>query len=159
MDQLDVRLLGLLQKNNLLTADQLGDRVGRSSSAVARRLRRLRSNGAVAADASCISEAAAGHPLFAVIQVQLERHAAQAIDILRRRLVDSANVQLCLEISGSFDILLMVAAADMDSYNRFAELMLANDPAVRRFETTFVKKRAKATLALPLEELLAQHGA
>jgi hypothetical protein len=32
--------------------------------------------------------------------------------------------------------------------------MLAEQPAVRRLETTFVKKRTKATLALPLEELV-----
>ena len=153
LDKLDVRLLDCLQKDNLQTADQLAERVGRSPSAVARRLRRLRALGAVAADVSLISEEAAGHPLFAVIQVQLDRHSAQAADTLRRRLVASPNVQLCLDISGAFDILLLVVATNMDAYNLFADSLLAEQPGVRRFETSFVKKRAKATLALPLETL------
>lgn len=144
---LDIRLLDCLQEGNLQTADQLAERVGRSPSAVARRLRRLRSTGAIAADVSLVSHEAAGHPLFAVVQVQLERHAPQAADQLRRRLLASPNVQLCLDISGTFDILLIVVAADMERFNAFADTMLAEHPAVRRLETSFVKKRAKATLA------------
>ena len=152
-DRLDVRLLDCLQEDNLQTADQLAERVGRSPSAVARRLRRLRATGAVAADVSLVSEEAAGNPLFAIVHLQLERHAPQAIDQLRRRLVASPNVQLCLDISGAFDIVLLAVAADMEAYNAFAETMLVEQAAVRRFETSFVKKRVKATLALPLEEL------
>jgi DNA-binding Lrp family transcriptional regulator len=155
-DQLDLRLLGCLQEDNLQTADRLAERVGRSPSAIARRLRRLRSTGAVAADVSLLSEEAAGHPLFAVVHIQLERHAPQEGDLLRRRLVARPNVQLCLDISGTFDILLMVVAADMEAFNLFADAMLAENPAVRRFETSFVKKRVKATLALPLDELVGR---
>ena len=155
LDGLDLRLLACLQEDNLQTADMLAERVGRSPSAVARRLRRLRASGAVAADVAILSEEAAGHPLFAIVQIQLERHAPQAADQLRRRLLASPNVQLCLDVSGTFDILLLAVAADMDAYNRFADAMLAEQPAVRRFETSFVKKRAKATLSLPLEELVA----
>lgn len=156
LDRLDLRLLDCVQKDNLQTAEQLAERVGRSPSAVARRLRRLRVIGAVAADVSIVSETAAGDPLFAVVNVQLERHAPQAWDLLRRQLVASPNVQLCLDISGIFDFLLLVVAADMDAYNAFADNLLANQAAVRRFETSFVKKRAKATLALPLEELIGR---
>jgi DNA-binding Lrp family transcriptional regulator len=154
LDRLDVRLLDCLQADNLQTADRLAEQVGRSPSAVARRLRRLRATGAVAADTALVSDEAAGNPLFAIVQVQLERHVPQLGDQLRRRLVASPNVQLCVDISGTFDILLMVVAADMDAYNEFADTMLAEQPAVRRLETTFVKKRTKATLALPLEELV-----
>jgi Lrp/AsnC family transcriptional regulator, leucine-responsive regulatory protein len=149
LDELDLRLLACLQRDNLQTADRLADQVGRSASAVARRLRRLRASGAVAADIALVSEEAAGFPLSAIIQIQLERHAPQEGDRLRRRLTASDNVQLCLDISGAFDILLLVVAADMDAYNRFAAAML-EEPPVRRFETSFVKRRVKASLAVPL---------
>jgi len=150
LDRLDLRLLACLQEDNLQTADRLAERVGRSPSAIARRLRRLRATGAVAADVAVISEEAAGHPLSAIVHIQLERHAPQEGDRLRRRLVASPHVQLCLDISGAFDILLLAVAADMEDYNRFADAMLAEQPAVRRFETSFVKKRVKATLAVPI---------
>lgn len=151
LDRLDRRLLDWLQRNNLQTAEELAEQVGRSPSAVARRLRRLRATGAVAADVSLVSEEAAGFPLSAIVHVQLERHAVQASDLLRRRLVASPHVQLSFDIAGAFDLLLLVVAPDMDAYNRFADAMLADEPAVRRFETTFVKKRSKATLAVPVD--------
>jgi DNA-binding Lrp family transcriptional regulator len=150
LDRLDIALLGCLQRDNLQTADQLAEQVGRSPSAVARRVRRLRETGAIAADVALVSEEAAGHPLSAIVHIQLERHAIQASDALRRRLHASANVQLLFEISGAFDLLLLVVAPDMDAYNLFVDDMLADDPAVRRLETSFVKRRAKATLAVPL---------
>lgn len=152
LDRLDLALLDCLQDNNLQTAERLAERVGRSPSAVARRLRRLRAEGAVAADIALISEEAAGHPLSAVVHLQLDRHARHEGDLLRRRLVASPHVQLCFDISGAFDILLLVVAADMDDYNGFASAMLEEQTAVRRFETSFVKKRVKATLAVPLPQ-------
>ena len=150
LDRLDLKLLACLQQDNLQTADVLAERVGRSPSAVARRLRRLRASGAVAADVAIVSEEAAGFPLSAVVHVQYERHAAQEVDQFRRRVSASPNVQLCLDLAGPFDVLLLVVAADMDDYNEFAAAMLERPP-VRRFETTFVKKRVKATLAVPLD--------
>lgn len=154
LDPLDLRLLACLQEDNLQTADVLSEKVGRSPSAVARRVRRLRESGAVAADSAVISERVAGYPLSAIVHIQLERHAPQQGDALRRRLAASPNVQLCLDISGTFDILLLVVAADMDAYVAFADAHLAEQPAVRRLETTFVRKRVKATLAVPVEELV-----
>jgi Lrp/AsnC family transcriptional regulator, leucine-responsive regulatory protein len=153
LDKLDIQLLACLQENNLQTADMLAEQVGRSPSAIARRLRRLRASGAVAADVSVISEDSAGFPLTAVVQVQFERHAAQDIGLFRRRVCASPNVQIYLDLAGPFDVLLIVVATDMDDYNAFAQAMLEQSP-VRRFETTFVKKRVKASLAVPLDRTL-----
>jgi len=150
LDKLDMQLLALVQQNNLLTADQLAEGIGLSPSAIARRLRRLRASGAIIADVSLVSEQAAGDPLTAVVHIQLDRHTPQEDDRLRRRLVASPNVQLCLNLAGSFDILLLVVARNMREYNDFADAALEDNPAVRRFETTFVKRRVKATLAFPL---------
>ena len=153
LDSLDLRLLECLQEDNLLTGDALAERVGRSPSAIARRLRQLRASGAIAADMAVVSDEAAGRPLFVIVHIQLERHALNEIEGFRRQLIASDNVQLCLEVSGAFDMLLMVVARDMDGYNDFADTLLAGHKAVRRYETSFVKKRLKASLALPLAEL------
>jgi len=40
----------------------------------------------------------------------------------------------------------------VNAYNSFADETLAEHPAVRRFESSFVKKRVKATLAVPLAD-------
>lgn len=151
LDRLDRQLLACLQRDNLQTADRLAEQVGRSPSAIARRLRRLRGNGAIIADVSLISEEAAGHPLQAVVNLQLERHAPHEVDAVRRRLAASPNVQLVLNLAGAFDIMILVVAPDMDAYNDLAARLL-EQPGIRRFETTFVKSRVKASLSVPLDD-------
>ena len=153
LDTLDLRLLGLLQANALLTADQLAESLPLSASAIARRVRRLRESGAIAAEVAVVSDAIGGF-LSALIHVQLDRHALDQIAALRRRLTASANVQLHLEVSGTFDLVLLVTVADMDSFNEFTDTMLAGDRVVRRYETSFVKRRRKFSAALPLDQLI-----
>ena len=153
LDALDIRLLDCRQQDNLLTADAMAERVGLSPSAIARRLRRLRKTGAIAADVAVVSEEAAGNPLFMLVQVQLERHALPDVAALRRRLAACANVQLLLDVSGTIDIVLLVVARDLDAFNAFADEMLASDRAVRRYETSLVKSRRKTSLAMPLAVL------
>jgi DNA-binding Lrp family transcriptional regulator len=153
LDQLDLKLLACVQADNQLTAEALAERVGLSPSAVARRLRQLRAGRAIVGDVAIVAEQAVGHPLSAIIHVQLERHALTEVASFKRQLLGSENVQFCLEISGAFDILLLVVVADMEAFNLFADEMLAAQRAVRRYETSFVKRRLKASLALPLDQM------
>ena len=152
LDRIDMLLLACLQDNNMQTADELAEQVGRSPSVVARRLRRLRASGAIAREVALLSQMVAGDPLFAAVHVQFERHSTAVVGVFKQRICASPNVQLCLELAGPFDLLLIVVAADMDAYNAFTTELLEKPP-VHRFETTFVKNRAKASLALPLGEL------
>lgn len=149
-DMLDLRILDLLQRDALLTADELAQRLPLSASAIARRIRRLRESGVIAEDVSVLSEQV-GPFLSAVVQVQMDRHALAAVEALRRRLVASPQVQLYLEISGTFDLMLLVTVRDMDAFNDFVDTMLGADPVVRRYETSFVKRRRKFSTALPLD--------
>lgn len=149
-DTLDLRILDLLQRDALLTADELAQRLPLSASAIARRIRRLRESGVIAEDVSVLSEQV-GPFLSAVVQVQMDRHALAAVEALRRRLVASPHVQLYLEISGTFDLMLLVTVRDMDAFNDFVDTMLGADPVVRRYETSFVKRRRKFSTALPLD--------
>lgn len=149
-DRLDLRILDLLQANALLTADELAAELPLSPSAIARRVRRLRETGVIAADVAVLSDAV-GPFLSALVQIQLDRHALAAVEALRRRLTASPHVQLYMEISGAFDLVLLITVADMEAFNEFADAQLAGDPVVRRYETSFVKKRRKFSLALPLD--------
>ena len=152
-DALDFRILELLQQDALRTADALAEALPLSPSAIARRVRRMRGDGTIAHEVAIVSEKAASF-LSALILVQLERHSTEAVDAIRRKLSASANVQLLLDVSGPFDLVLLIVAKDMDAFNALTDSLLESDPAVRRFETSFVKRRRKFSTALPLGELI-----
>jgi len=153
MDEFDSALLGLLQTDGLATAEQLAEQVPLSASAIARRVRRLRGDGVIAATRAVLSEQLLGRRLRALVMVQLHDHApAAGLAALRQQLGALPEVQMCLEISGPHDLVLLVSVADMPAFNAFADAQLAGHPAVRRYETAFVKKALKFTTAAPLAD-------
>lgn len=142
LDRHDRELLHWLQRDALRTAEDLARDVALSPSAITRRVRRMREDGTIVADVAIVSDRV-GSFLSALVDVQLDRHALPHVEALLRRLDATPQVQAILEVTGAFDLTLMVVVADMADYNRFADTMLAGDPVIRRYETRFVKKRRK----------------
>jgi DNA-binding Lrp family transcriptional regulator len=148
-DRYDRQLLNLLQEDALRTAEDLARDVALSPSAIARRVRRMREDGSIVADRAVVAEKI-GPFLSAMVDVQLDRHALEPVEQLLRKLEKRAEVQTILEVAGPFDLLVLVVVRDMDTFNAFADEMLGSDPAVRRYETRFVKRRRKFTTAWPI---------
>jgi Lrp/AsnC family transcriptional regulator, leucine-responsive regulatory protein len=151
LDEFDMQLLELVQQNNQMTAHQMAERVPLSASAIARRLRQLRRVGAIQKDVAVVAPWVTGKRLSAVVHVHLETHSPKAgLEALRKRLIDAPEVQLCMEVSGQHDILLLLVIENMEEFNAFADEVLAENPIVRRYETSFVKKRMKMSLSVAL---------
>lgn len=148
-DRYDRALLAFLQEDALRTAEDLTRDVALSPSAIARRVRRMREDGTILADRAVVTEKV-GPFLSALVDVQLARHARAEVDALLRRLEARPQVQALMEVAGPFDLILVVAVADMDAFNAFADEALASDAAVLRYETRFVKRRWKYTTAWPI---------
>jgi len=152
-DSFDLKLLNAMQEDADRTAEQLAEIVALSPSAIARRLRRLREAGAIAHTVAILSGSIGDRRLRAVIRIQLHDHApASGLADLRQRIQSVDEVQLCMEVSGSDDMVLLVACRDMAEFNHFADSELASSPVVRRYETSFVKKEIKNRPMLRLDE-------
>jgi Lrp/AsnC family transcriptional regulator, leucine-responsive regulatory protein len=156
-DSFDLQLLNQLQADADRTAEQLAEVVALSPSAIARRIRRLREGGAIARTIALPSAEIADRRLRAIIRLQLHEHE-QAAELaeLRDRLKARDEVQLCLEVAGADDLVLLVACRDMSAFNDFADAELAASPIVRRYETSFVKKEIKNRPMIRLDERDAQ---
>ena len=152
-DSFDLKLLNELQADADRTAEQLAEIVALSPSAIARRIRRLRESGAIARTISLLSAEIVDRRLRAIVRLQLHEHK-QATDFneFRTRLKARDEVQLCLEVSGSDDMLLLVACRDMAEFNAFADTELAGSTILRRYETSFVKKEIKNQPMVRLDE-------
>lgn len=155
MDALDRRLLNLLQLDSRLTAGQLAQRLPLSASAIARRMKRLREDGSIATEVAILSPRLREKGINAIITVQLERHQASEWEELKRQLLASHEVQMCFEITGTSDVLVIVAARDMRHFNEFADTLAAHS-LVRRYETNFVKRQVKLSLAVFLDDAAAE---
>jgi Lrp/AsnC family leucine-responsive transcriptional regulator len=156
-DSFDLKLLNAVQEDADRTAEQLAELVALSPSAIARRLRRLKETGAIDRTVTLLPVAMVEKRLRALISIQLHDHApAAGLASLKQRLQLLDQVQLCLEVSGSNDMVLLVACRDMAEFNSFADAELAASAVVRRYETSFVKKEIKNRPMIKLDERDAQ---
>jgi Lrp/AsnC family leucine-responsive transcriptional regulator len=153
LDRFDIALLNLLQEDARATADRLADRVPLSPSAIARRLRAMREEGLIAADVAILAPPLTADRLRAIVQIQVHEHAEErGIAQLRARLAAASEVQLLVNIAGPVDLMALVVTRTMREFNDFADLHFARDPAVRRYETSFVKSEIKNRPTVPLGE-------
>ncbi len=151
LDAFDLQLLNLLQADSLATAEELARDVPLSASAVTRRVRRLRGEGFIAADVALLAPKLTERRLRALVRVQVHEHAeARGIAALRAALTAEDAVQMVLDVAGADDLAVLICARDMADYNALAERLFQNDPAVRRYETSFIKRVHKQSTMVPL---------
>lgn len=151
MDKLDKMLLNRAQIDARLTAEQLSQLVPLSPSAITRRLKRMRDDGTIEKEVAVLSSRLLQMRLTAIITIQLNQHAPSALADLKRFLADAPEVQICLEITGSADVLVITSTRDLSHFNEFAD-MVGSHSLVRRYETSFGKRQIKFTSAVELIE-------
>lgn len=150
LDESDVKLLEVLQKDNRLTADELGELTGKSRSSVQRRLKRLREEGVIEADISVLSPRALGNFMTFIVEVELEVDRTQHLDEFRRSMLSLENVQQCYYITGRTDFIVIAVSPDMESYEEFCRQVFTENPNIRRFHSNVVVNRVKVGLNVPL---------
>jgi len=152
LDALDRRILDQLQRNNQLTNQALARRIGLSSPACLRRVRRLRSLGAIRADVSLLDPAVVGRHLTLLVDVRLEREQTSVIDGFRRAVLAEAEVTQCWFVTGDPDFVLVVRVADMADYEALTRRLFYANPHVAKYRTLVVMNEVKLQTWLPVAE-------
>ncbi len=142
-DQFDKHILRLLQQNNRLTSDELAEVVGLSSSAVQRRLKRLRDEKIIEADVSIISPSVVGIQMTCVVDVSLERGTSQALEKFKALMLTCKEIMQCYYVTGSYDFVLIVNTQSMQQYETFTNKWLLDNSDVKHFYTHVVMEKVK----------------
>jgi len=143
LDEYDKQLLRQLQLNNKMSAEELGELVNLSGSAVQRRLKRLRDDKMIEADVSIISPLALGIGISCVVDVILEVGSSKAIDAFKTEMRSCVEVMQCYYVTGTYDFVLIVNTIDMRHYEDFSKKHLMDSPNVKHFYTHVVMDKVK----------------
>ena len=154
LDKLDKAILRCLQDNGRETYDVIGERVGLSSSAVLRRVKRLEDAGVIDRYVALVKPEAVGLGLTAYLNVRLEKHTEShkrnPMDLFRASVQTWPEVVECAAVTGEMDYLLRVVVRDMAHYSRFIMDTLLKHPSVEDCKTSFVLDQVKATTTMPV---------
>lgn len=152
LDKLDRELLNVLQEDAGLTADQLAERFPLSSSAIQRRIRRLRDTRVIQRDIAVIDPKRVGRPTTFIVSVIVERETTDRLAAFRRWLNNEPHVQQVFYVTGDTDYLLVVVAPDAEAYDTLMARMVEDNPSVKRFTSQVVMNVIKRGLAIPVPE-------
>lgn len=149
LDAIDWAILGVLQSDAALPVHEVGERVGLSSNACWRRIRRLEDTGVIARRVALLDADKLGLATTVFVAIRTNRHDPQWLEAFSRGIALIDEVIECHRMAGDVDYLLKLVVQDIAHYDRIYRKLIAAVPDLADVSSTFSMERMKATTALP----------
>jgi len=143
LDDLDRRILAVLQADASLTNQALAARVHASPPTCLRRVKRLRDIGVIRNVVALLAPERVGSPLTAIVEITLDVQTAERLAAFEQRMADEAAVLQCYRVSGGPDFVIVAVAADMAGYHALVQRAFNAHANVRNVRTFFSVHRSK----------------
>ncbi|MBX3569476.1 MAG: Lrp/AsnC family transcriptional regulator [Rhizobiaceae bacterium] len=153
MDDVDRTILSMLQRNADIPGKVIADAVGLSTSAVERRISRLKQDGIIEKIVAVVSAKAVDRPLSILVELEIQNEHRHTLEQFQRWLDRAPEVQCCWYVTGDVDFVLLVAVRTLDDYNAFIDRLMGEQQAlVRKYKSLIALKTIKRSLELPVDE-------
>lgn len=150
LDAVDRQILQVLQRQADISHAALAEKVGASSASCWRRIKALEAAGVLGKTVRLVEPEAIGRGLNVFCQVRMKSHDPVARRDFERFVESHDEVLECYSMSGEWDYLLRVVAADVRDYERFLMHGILTHEAVANSSSHFALKSVKYTTALPV---------
>lgn len=146
LDDIDKKLLRLLQSDAKLTTKELASRLGLTLSPVYERIKRLEGFGFIKQYVAVLDRSLLGQPITTFCQVSMRYHDKAFIDNFEEEVQKLEEVQECYHMAGQVDFLLKIHVGSLDEYHDFVKNKLSRIENIGTLNSTFVLKEIKHNL-------------
>ncbi len=150
LDALDRRLLVELQRDASRSNAELASAVGSTAPSCWRRIRRLEDEGLLGPTVRLVDQAGLGQGVNVICNIRLRNHGSESSVDFETFVRDERRILECYSMSGDWDYLLRVVAADVADYELFLMRTLLKHPAVASVSSHFALRVAKYQTAIPV---------
>ena len=150
IDQIDRRILDLLQSEPGINASAIGEQIGLSQSAVWRRIQRLRDDGIVRDQPVKIDREKIGLNTMVFAHVKLTSHGRSNLAAFAEAVRLFPEVLDCYVLLGNFDFLLRVVTEDIKAYEQFFFEKLSQLPGIQEVNSSISLSEIKHSTVLPI---------
>ncbi len=151
LDDLDRKLLRLLQDNSRMSSAELARRVNLSAPGLQKRLRKLEQKGVIDRYVTLVNREALGLDLLCFAQVTLAHHQSECMSNFCDRVQELPEVLECHHLVGEFDYLLKCVVANHQHLEKLLREQIMPIPGIDRIRTSIVLSEVKASTSLPLD--------
>ncbi len=143
LDELDKRILNLLQADASLTNNELAAKVHASPPTCLRRVKRLLDAGVIERQVAIVAPDKVGAALTAIVEITLDNQASERQIEFEGLVAKEAAVLQCYRVSPGPDFVLVVQVTDMPAYHAMAHRLFATHANVRNVRSFFSINRSK----------------
>jgi Lrp/AsnC family transcriptional regulator of ectoine degradation len=158
LDAVDLRILGVVQREGRITKLALAERVGLSPTPCWTRLRRLEKAGIITGYHARVAIRTLAPVATVLMQVTLGAHRQADFDRFERAISEIPQIVACWSVGGGVDYFLKVMTRDIDAYQRLVDSLLGREIGIDRYFTYIVTKTVKDDVVLPISELVKPDG-
>ncbi len=150
MDEMDLKILELLQEDASLTVAQVAERIGLSATPCWRRIQKLEEEGVIRKRVALLDARKLNVGVTVFIAVKTNQHNAEWLQRFAAVVAEIPEVVEFYRMSGEVDYLLRVVVPDIAGYDAVYKKL------IERIELTdvsssFAMEQIKFTTALPLQ--------
>ena len=149
-DKSDKIILTQLQQRATMPIAELADKAGLSASSCHRRVKLLEEAGVISSYAAQLDGRALGFANDFFVEVSLAAQTEEAFEKFEKAVQRVAEILECHLMSGQFDYLLRVAAADATDYERIHRTKLARLPGLQRLQSSLALRAIKKWSGYPV---------
>ncbi|MBB4040465.1 DNA-binding Lrp family transcriptional regulator [Microvirga flocculans] len=148
LDDLDIKILDMVQEDAERPSEAIAYEVGLSASAVQRRISRLKRDGIIEKVVAVVEPRTLGRTVTVLVGVEIDNERRNALDQFQRWVAEAPEVQSCWYVTGDADYMLLVSTRDLDGYNAFIERLMTEQPVVRKYKSLIALKTIKRGLKI-----------
>jgi Lrp/AsnC family leucine-responsive transcriptional regulator len=152
LDELDRKILALVQQDARRAAEAIGAEIGLSASAVQRRIARLREEAVITAEVAVVDPKSVGRSLTLIVDIEVERERPELMAVLKRWIAGEPAIQEAWYVTGDSDFVLIVTARDVEDYDALMQKLVTENSNVRRFRTRVALGTLKRGCRVPVDE-------
>lgn len=149
LDSIDWAILGVLQGDASIPVHEVGDRVGLSSNACWRRIKRLEDSGIIARRVALLDPVKLGLATTVFVAIRTNRHDPAWLEAFSSGVAAIEEISECHRMAGDVDYLLKIVVRDIAHYDRIYRKLIAAVPDIADVSSSFSMEQMKATTALP----------
>lgn len=149
IDNLDAKILHILQQNSKITNLELSKRIGLSPAPTLERVKKLENNDVIKSYHAVINPQALGLQVKTFVLVSLAWQKQNALENFMKKIESIREITECYIITGDADFLLKVICKDLPSYEQLLFKTLSQIEQIERLKTLMTLSTVKDERVLP----------
>jgi len=150
LDDIDKRILRVLQRDGRIANNDLAREVGLSPSPCLRRVKLLEEAGVIDRYVAVLNPAKVGKGLTFFTRIRLDKQDEETLQTFAKEILKLPQVLECYFMLGDYDAMIRVVAADIEDYRRFQSEYLSRIKGVQNLKTDVPSQTVKQTSEMPL---------